>query len=553
MTRGQVFSFDQARRNKSRNPEARWANLVDGFSGDVFPALKPTFRIRPGETVFTIGSCFARNIEQHLADVGCRVPMLEFNLPADEWDGGPNAAMNKFHPPAFRQCLEWTARVFDGGGEVAWEDCAPFAFDFGDGRFFDMDMASTPPISRDRFLERRQHIYDVFSTVFSADCLMMTPGLIEAWRDRQTGLYTHEPPTLKAMAALRERWEFEILSYEQCLADLLGAIDVVRARNREVKVLITTSPVPMSASFSGQDVRIANAYSKAVLRAVCGAATFHRPLVDYFPSYESAALTAPDRVWAPDRIHVSAPFIGKIVSHLLDHYFEGGDEGLRHRQAARTLLLDGAFAEAEIAARAALAARPDDVEAGLLAAEALIRLRRNTEAEAELIGWIARHPQRADLRTARARAIVRADRARIPEAIDEIEAATELPSMGLAEFRSVSELVRRQAGPERALRWARLAQARFPQNVEAYEPLASVLVDQGRIDEAIEVLRQATQLRKPPERVRLRLAALLLDVDRRTEAESLVRGVLALAPAQAEALALLARLNGEAADPGVSR
>jgi tetratricopeptide (TPR) repeat protein len=548
MSRGRVLSFEEARRNKSRDPGARWANMVGEFDGDVFPKLKPSFRIRPGDTVFTIGSCFARNIEQHLKDVGCRVPMMELHLPAEEWNGGANAAMNKFHPPAFRQCLEWTGRIFDKGGRVAWEDCAPLAFDFGDGRYLDMDMAATPPVSRERFTERRQHIYDVFSTVFAADCLMMTPGLIEAWRDTTTGLYVHEPPTNKTMVARRERWEFEVLSYEQCLADLLAAIDAVRARNPEVKVLITTSPVPLTASFSGEDIRTANAHSKAVLRAVCGTATGLRPAVDYFPSYEAATLTAPHRVWDPDRVHVSEAFIGKIVAHLLDGYFEGDDGGLRLLQSARTLLLDSRFAEAETAARAALAQHPDGAEAGLLLAEALIRLRRGDEAEAELRAWIARSPERADLRIALARAIVRADRSRAQEAISAIAAAVELPSMGLAEFRAVGELIRRQAGPERALKWTRLAVARFPLHVEAYGPLVSVLLDQNRRDEAIEVLRRAAGLRKPPDAIRLQLASLLIEAGEREEARAIVLGVLALMPANAEALALQDKLSGAPAD-----
>ena len=88
MIRGQVSSFDQARRRKAGAPTARWKNVADEFAGDVWPELHPGFRIRPGETIFTIGSCFARNIERHLEAVGCRVPMMEFRLPPEEWSGG---------------------------------------------------------------------------------------------------------------------------------------------------------------------------------------------------------------------------------------------------------------------------------------------------------------------------------------------------------------------------------------------------------------------------------------------------------------------------------
>jgi tetratricopeptide (TPR) repeat protein len=544
MTRGQLFSYGQARKNKRRSDVSRWANIAGGFSAEVWPEIQPSFRIGPGQTVFTIGSCFARNIERFLVDAGCRVPMQELCLPPEEWHGGANSAMNKFHPPAFRQCLGWTAEVFDRDGVVAWSDCAPLAFELEDGRVFDMEMATTPPVTRERFLERRQHIYDVFSTAFSADCLMITPGLIEAWYDKLTGLYIHEAPTLKAMAVLKDRWEFEILSYEQCLADLLAAIDIVRGRNPGVKVLITTSPVPMAATFSGQDVRIANSHSKSVLRAVCGAASLQRPMVDYFPSYEAATLSAPELAWESDRLHVAGGFIGKIVAWMLDHYLEGGDEAALALQRARTFLYDARYAEAEAAAREALQLQPDEVEAGVVLSEALIRLFRIPEAEDELRRWIALHPQRAQLRIALARAIFRGDHARGPEAIAEIEAAVILPTMGLSEFRSIGELVRRRAPPEVAERLNRLPVERFPLHVEGYGALVNVLLDQGRAGEAIELLRKASALRRAPAAMRLQLAELLIGSGQGQEAEGVVQGVLNLEHGNEAAKALLAQLQG---------
>ena len=88
-----------------------------------------------------------------------------------------------FDPRAFRQCLEWTASIYDRDGVVTWADCEPLAFDFHDGRWFDLDMATALAVPQDRFVERRQHIFDIFSRAFTADALMMTPGLIEAMLD----------------------------------------------------------------------------------------------------------------------------------------------------------------------------------------------------------------------------------------------------------------------------------------------------------------------------------------------------------------------------------
>ncbi len=271
MSGGFTLSFAEARRRLKQNPQARWRNIAVGFEGEVWPEISPSFQLKPGDVVFTIGSCFAREIEQHLTALGCRAPMTDLRLPPQEWGGAANGAMNKFHPPSFRSPWPGPPPSTTAAARSSGPTAPPLAFDSGDGRLFDLDMAAIAPVTRERFLERRQHIYDIFAQAFSADCLMMTPGLVEAWRDRTTGLYIHETPVQRAMAAQPERWELEVLSYEACLADMLAALDVVRARNPGVKVLVTTSPVPMSATFSGEDVRIANAYSKSVLRAVCGA------------------------------------------------------------------------------------------------------------------------------------------------------------------------------------------------------------------------------------------------------------------------------------------
>jgi tetratricopeptide (TPR) repeat protein len=543
MTRGRVIPFDEARRLKRGNPRARWPGVVDDFAGEVWPGVSPSFRIRPGQTIFTIGSCFARNVERHLEALGCRTPMLDLVLPAHEWGGRENGAMNKFHPPAFRQSLEWTAAIRDRDGRVTWADCEALAFEFADGRLFDMDMGATAPVTKARFTERRQAVYDVFATAFEADGLMMTPGFIEAWRDRETGLYIHEAPTQKAMLGDRSRWEFEVLSYEQCLADLLGAIDVVRARNPGVKVLITTSPVPMAATFTGQDIRIANSYSKAVLRAVCGAASQQRPLVDYFPSYESATLTNPAMVWAEDRIHVAAPFIGKIVRHMLDHYIEGVGESARRHQLAQTLLSGGAFDEAEASARAALAADPGAVEARVVLAEALLRQHRCDDAEVELRALLEDHPDRADLWTALARTVSRRNDARAGDAVGHIETAAALPSMSLADFRGVAGIIRRRAAPEAALRLARRAVELYPTHVEAYPLLVDVLSDQGRASEAIEVLGSAVGLRRAPAAMRLQLAELLGQAGQLDRAVQALEPVLGQDPKNEAAARLLAKLR----------
>src|SRR5205807_3173514 len=71
----------------SRNPQARW-DAAPGernwensarkrFADPIFlTGVRPSFTIDPSDSVFCIGSCFARNIEDTLAKAGFKVLSL---------------------------------------------------------------------------------------------------------------------------------------------------------------------------------------------------------------------------------------------------------------------------------------------------------------------------------------------------------------------------------------------------------------------------------------------------------------------------------------------
>jgi tetratricopeptide (TPR) repeat protein len=542
MSGDRILPWIEAKRLKATNPAARWRDVADEFGGEVWPRITARFKIRPGQTVFTIGSCFARNIERHLALLGCRVPMLDFALPPDEWEGQPSSALNRFHPPSFRQSLAWALRILDRDSRVVWSDCEAFAFEVEDGGVIDLDMHITSSVTRQRFVERRQQIFEVMAAAFSADCVMMTPGLIEAWRDLKTGLFIHGTPAFKRMMLDASRWELAILSYETCLQDMLASIDVIRARNPDVPVLLTTSPVPMALTFSGDDIRVANAHSKAVLRAACGSAATLRPMTDYFPSYESVTQSPPDSVWKADRMHVSQGFIGKIVGHMLDHYLEGVDEADRRHQEAVALVSSGDLAQAEAAARAALAVRADHVGARAVLGEILLRYGQWRQAEAELAVALMQDPERLDLKVGLARA-VGADPARLDLALAMLEEVVASPAATLENLLVVFDFIRKRAQDEAAAeRILRQAIDLFPLNVQARQPLIDLLLHQGRKPEAMDQLRLAIGESRSHPGPCLQLAGLLAEAGERDEAWSYIERALLKEPRNKQALAMRAAL-----------
>ena len=536
---GLVLTYAQAKRHKSSS-RSRWREVAEELDAELWPKLSPSFRLRSGQMVFTIGSCFARNIEANLAALGCRIPMLGFQLTPEEFDGAPNAAMNKFHPPAFRQCLEWTARIYDRDGVVVWEDCEALAFDVGEGRYFDLDMAATVlPAERERFIARRQHVYDIFSTAFEADCLMMTPGLIEAWRDLETGLYMYGAPYEKRMLATPERWAFEVLSYPRCLEDLLAAIDVVRSRNPQVNILITTSPVPLGRTFTERDVTIANAHSKAVLRAVCDAVLLERERIDYFPSYEMVTLSNPDVAWKRDRLHVSQGFIGKIVGYMLDNYMDGVEAPAADYQRARTLLAGGEAAEAERAALAALAAKPDHLEARIILGAARLAQQHWDGAIEALEPALEADPERADSRAKMACALAGAGH--IEAAMRMAEEAMALSSFTIGAFLAMDGVYRRVPA-EAAVRLGQRAAELFPRHMEVFPRLADALLRDNREGEAIALLRRVADLPHPSGDLLAQLSRLLMDAGEAEEALARAEAALVKDPRNKDAISLKARL-----------
>ncbi|HLL27446.1 MAG TPA: GSCFA domain-containing protein [Xanthobacteraceae bacterium] len=310
-----------------RKPIATWRVARDRLKrGRVFPQSPQTFSLNRSDTVLTMGSCFARNIEENLVKFGCRVPPLEFKIPQSEHKGErDNHVLSLFTPPAFRQTLEWMASIFVRDGKVNEADCEKLLFRLGNGKVVDLSLSGSLPVTYERFLERRRELYELYATAFRAECLLMTPGLVEAWYDLEQSYYTNSAPFYDGKLLDPVRYELRVLDHDECKADLLAAIDIVRKHNPKVKVLITVSPVPLRTTFTNQDVLVANTYSKSVLRAACQEIVSERPFVDYFPSFEAVMLST-SGVWERDHRHINDRLIGEIVKQVVAKYFGAASE-----------------------------------------------------------------------------------------------------------------------------------------------------------------------------------------------------------------------------------
>jgi tetratricopeptide (TPR) repeat protein len=190
-----------------------------------------------------------------------------------------------------------------------------------DGGYIDLELAGHTPVPLERGLRRREEVFQLFRQAFTADTVVITLGLIECWWDTERGKYVHPMPPMKEMTRRKGRFQFKQLRYAEAYDYIRKSVELIEAKGKPgAHILMTTSPVPLSATFTSQDVIIANMYSKSMLRTVAGEIYRNFESVDYFPSFENVMLTRTDAVWAEDLVHVADPFVGKIVDNLLRHY-----------------------------------------------------------------------------------------------------------------------------------------------------------------------------------------------------------------------------------------
>lgn len=312
-------AMERARLNSLRrypSPERDGGRLYPLAS----PAARASFRIGAEDTVFAIGSCFARNVERALEGAGLRVLSREFDLGAvgETLEDAANF-FNKYSIHSVLNELTWAfererfpgaeALLPAGGG---WIDPQ-----LGMGRF---------DIPVEEVLAFRHRYLDAMRAVAEADVIIVTLGYVECWFDRKLGLYLNVTPPAPAIKAEPERFEFRVLSYRDVMEGLeaLHAL-LLRHRTKPLRMLVTVSPVPLLATFREVDVLVANAYSKAVQRAALEEFVLGREGVDYFPSYEFVTLSNPEVAFTrSDYRHVSQDVINRIMDNVLRAYMGEG-------------------------------------------------------------------------------------------------------------------------------------------------------------------------------------------------------------------------------------
>jgi hypothetical protein len=248
----------------------------------------PKNELLPEHSVATAGSCFAQHIGRALVRRGYNwfdaepAPTIfdsqtkkDFNYGIFSFRTG-----NIYTAASLRQWIYWALEKETPPAET-WKR---------KDRFYDPFRPNIEPngFSSEQELEdsRNSLFCAIRRVIAEADFFIFTLGLTEAWTNRGQGhVYAMCPGTLAGQfdANVHEFRNYRFLEIERCLKE---CFDIMKSGNTTLKFILTVSPVPLTASASGEHVLAATTYSKSVLRAVAGQLCQERDDVDYFPSYE---------------------------------------------------------------------------------------------------------------------------------------------------------------------------------------------------------------------------------------------------------------------------
>lgn len=271
--------------------------------------------------IVSAGSCFATEIAHYLMANG-------FNYLVTEGNGGPDASYEVlgmgelpnasaawgilFNTPSFRQLVE-RAFAYRQLPKVLWSQQYK-----GEELYFDPFRENVAFRSIEAYASNYdEHTQAIRQALSEMDVFIITLGLNEVWSFTADDSVFSRSPWRIAPSLVRRR----VMTVEENVSDLMRMTELLRYVNPNVKIICTVSPVPLHATFRGDDqhVVVANAHSKAVLRVAAEEFVRRCPGAYYFPSYEIVT-TCTEHPWEPDQRHVSRAAVANVMAAFVEMY-----------------------------------------------------------------------------------------------------------------------------------------------------------------------------------------------------------------------------------------
>lgn len=248
----------------------------------------PKFPITRETKIMTAGSCFAQHV--HRALVARDWAVIDMETPKGPI---PREVLTRFGYGMYsaRYGNIYTPRQMLQLLREALGDVTPAEPVWSLGaRYVDAQRPNVEPEGLERpehvRQARRVHLRRMLRAIKGAEVFVFTLGLTEVWRHRDSGtVYPTAPGTLAGSydPGIYEFHNFTLPEVREDLEQLRTLLVLLRPG---IRMVLTVSPVPLTATASGKHVLVSTASSKAVLRAAAGEMADSYGDVDYFPSYE---------------------------------------------------------------------------------------------------------------------------------------------------------------------------------------------------------------------------------------------------------------------------
>jgi hypothetical protein len=302
----------------------KWQELVKHiYESGIFNICRPSFCIEKNSNIFTIGSCFARNIEEKLENYNLFFPITKYKYEVGEYQGErPRGILNKFTPCCILKELQWVYDIHVNNVNFEKATFERYFFDLGGGRCVDLGLQQYKEIEESRFWSRREHIFSIYKNIVKCDVIIITLGLIEQWFYED--LIIEHAPNSKSVLNHKNSFYCKLLTVDTIKNVLQEIIRVCRVLNPYINIIISVSPVPMKMTFTKKNILSANLYSKSklILAAQEVAESYD---VDYFPSYEMVNFIG-SSAFKNDLRHVKDNVVANICSEFYSSYVNDSDK-----------------------------------------------------------------------------------------------------------------------------------------------------------------------------------------------------------------------------------
>lgn len=167
--------------------------------------------------------------------------------------------------------------------------------------------------------DRKNHAAQFFASVEKCDLFVFTFGLIENWIDKETGYILPLVPGVKFGSFESDKYKWSAERFSVCESNIQKIIDACREINNKIEFLFTVSPVPLIATYSENNVLIANTISKSTIRVAVEQSIIKNKNVKYFPSYELITNPASRQMlFEPNLRSVSDEGVRLVMSKLFE-------------------------------------------------------------------------------------------------------------------------------------------------------------------------------------------------------------------------------------------